>query len=90
MAGPLLWEDLLHDKDCIPTIWLPASRGWRLEDVRNHVASRIEAAGASGDPRANLGVARSRLVEADLAYTEGRFQDSCKRLSDALRALTTP
>jgi len=90
LARALLWEQLLIDKDCVPTLWLPTAQGGRLEEVRDHVARRIGAAAAAGDPRPNLAVAQARLVEADAAYGEGRYQDSCRRLSDALRALTTP
>ena len=80
----------LHDKRCIPSLWLPASRGGRLEEAHAIVQGLTDAAEASGEPGANVTLARERLQRADDEAGRGQYQRACRSLSDALRGLTSP
>jgi hypothetical protein len=80
----------LHDKRCIPSLWLPAARGGRLEEAHAIVQGLTDAAEASGEPGANTTLARERLQRADDEAGRGQYQRACRSLSDALRGLTSP
>ena len=82
-------ETSLFARQCVPWLWLPEAEG-HLRLAREHVARRLEEALASGDPGVNEGVARARLDAADREMAASSWQDGCKRLSDALHALTSP
>jgi hypothetical protein len=83
-------EHMLWGKECVPALWLPSEEGGRLDEARAHVERRILEVEGAGDARANLKVARERLAAADQHISAGEYQLACRRLSDALRALTTP
>lgn len=89
-------EELLRDvetslfrRECVPWLWLPDPSG-RLQLAREHVLRRLEQSLASGSDGVNEHVARARLADVDEDIAQGHWQDACKRLSDALHALTTP
>ena len=80
----------LYQKDCLPSLWLPAAQGGKLERSRDLVVSLTDAAEASGARGPNIRLARQKLTSADAAITSGDFQSACWMLTEALRALTTP
>lgn len=82
-------EESLWERRCVPWIWLPEAEG-RLGEARAHVARRLDEALARGSRGVNEHVARARLDAADAHVARGEWQDACKRLSDAMHALTTP
>jgi len=82
------WE--LLNKDCRAGLWLPVAQGGRLEEARDLVGGLVAQAVGTGAPGVNGKVATARLDEADHLMAAGDFQKACQRLSDALRALTTP
>lgn len=83
-------EARLHDRQCIPSIWMPAAQGGLLESARSLVRDRIDRAAATGDPNVNTRVAEARLASADASIANAQYQRACRELSDGLRALTTP
>lgn len=83
-------EEKLYLKQCMPTVWLPASQGGRLEEARDLLADLLARATASGDPGVNARVAGMRLASADADILEGSYQRACRNISDGVRALTTP
>lgn len=80
----------LHDKRCLPYLWLPEAQGGTLESTMSLVLERIDQAAASGDPHAQITIARDRMNRAAIEFSRGEFQRTCRSVSDALRALTTP
>lgn len=83
-------ERKLYAKECMPSVWMPAAQGGRLEDARALVANLLSRAVATGDPNVNARVAQSRLDQADAAILAGQYQRACRNLADGLGALTTP
>ena len=83
-------EKKLYEKECMPSVWLPAAQGGQLEIARALVADRLTRAVASGDPNVNAHVAAARLAAADAAAAAGQYQHACRDLCDGLHALTTP
>lgn len=83
-------EENLHEKRCLPCLWLPAAQGGHLEEAMSHVFARIAQAAASGDVGANMGLAQDRMSRAEGELARREYQRACRSVSDALRALTTP
>ena len=83
-------ETKLYEKQCMPTVWMPAAQGGRLEEARTLVANLLTRAVATNDPGVNAHVAEMRLAQADASIASGQYQRACRSLSDGLRALTTP
>lgn len=80
----------LYERRCYPRLWLPESKGGRLEEARDLVATRLSQAVASGSPGVNESVAERRLEEADAHSAAGQYQKACRSIVHALHALTTP
>jgi hypothetical protein len=80
----------LYEKRCLPSVWMPESAEGRLEDAAVLVASLVARAGSTGDPGANVALARQRQARAATEMARGQYQRACRSLSDAVRALTTP
>lgn len=80
----------LYEKRCMPSVWLPAALGGRLEEAVALVDARTTSAETSGAPSVNLHVARQRLERARTQQASGDYQQACRSLSDAIHALTTP
>lgn len=77
-------EERLYRKECVPSVWLPAANGGRLEEARQLVVDLTDAADASGDPNANTRLARQRVIASDQDVAAGQYQRACRNLSDAL------
>lgn len=80
----------LYARQCLPTLWMPASAGGRLEEARALAADLVARAISTGDPGVNAHVASDRLARADSEIAAGQYQRACRSLSDTVRALTTP
>lgn len=64
-------ERQLYARECLPTIWLPAAQGGRLEEPRALAADLLTRSAASNDPGVNQHVAESRPEQADASITSG-------------------
>lgn len=81
-------EELLSNPDrCIPSLWLPAAQGGKLETVRDHVASLIQGAISSGDPTVGAATAANHLAAADALIGSGQYRKACQRLTRAVLSL---
>ena len=80
----------LYERRCMPSVWLPAAQGGRLEEAQALVSSLTDRAEVSADDGANIVLARQRLLRAQADAADGKYQRACKSLSDAVRGLTTP
>lgn len=92
-AGGTTMADLerdLHERRCMPSVWLPEAHGGQLESAQELVATRLAQVVASGARGVNESVASRRLAEADAHAADGDYQAACRSLSLGLRALTTP
>jgi hypothetical protein len=80
----------LYEGRCMPSLWMPADAGGRLDEARDLVALRLSQAAATAAPGVNERVASRRLAEADAQAVGGDYQAACRSLVQGLRALTTP
>ena len=80
----------LYDKRCMPSMWLPAARGGKLDAAASLVDRLTDAAVASGEAGVNAGVARERAARAATEIASGQYQRACRDLSEAVHMLTTP
>jgi hypothetical protein len=83
-------EESLYRSECVPSLWLPATHGGRLERARQLVSDLRDEAIASHAPGVDGPGAAARLLASDAAAASGDYQRACCNLSQALRALTAP
>ena len=80
----------LYQRECLPTVWMPAAQGGRLEAARSLAGDLLARATATAAPGVNTRVAAMRIASADTDIATGDFQRACRDLSEAVRALTSP
>jgi hypothetical protein len=74
----------LYQRECLPTVWMPAAQGGRLEQARSLAGDLLARATATAAPGVNTRVAAMRIASADTDIATGDFQRACRECTNGL------